>query len=504
MPQNNRRVIYFFTLISHDWRMRKSFALLLAATVIIGLTLGVANAAAPVVGKKCSKAGLSAKVAGDRFTCTKSGKKLIWKKVIPAVIKAAPSPSPTQTMDPAAATVAPSAPPEPTQTPAVAEIMTPITLSSFVSLAQSAMANSENAIPILDTANTVQVLEVKKNELPNFLFADTVQKFSFFGPTPLVEKDSSRLHGLSLVSADGRKVYQSDSAIPPWGVGFDFTSDDPKGRFIVETSATDNSGTYSWRLAYKSATGPWKYQSVNGISHKNDNEKFFDEVTLGEAGKFSIRLEFEAKTTFYGLGLADKAASVTPLLKSPAVRVLIVGDSWVWPSFNESGPVHVWDAYPGALSWLTGWNVISAGVRGQGYLSVAANETYKDRIVRDVIPQHPAVVIFTGSSNDHLFADQQIAEEMGRDIQALQKADPGVLIIVCSPYATGGDQKAPGQSKAMKAEANRIGVPYIDFINLPLFDQSNNGQGQLSQGHPTRLGSSYIAGALLKELAAVK
>ena len=484
--------------------MRKSFALLSATAVIIGLTLGMANATAPVVGKKCSKAGLTAKVAGDRFTCTKSGKKLIWKKIFPTVVKAAPTPSPTQTIDPSPVIIAPAASPEPTQIPAVSETMTPITLSAFVSSAQSAIANPENAIPILDTSNTVQVLEVKKNELPNFLFADTAQKFTFFGPTPLAEKDSSRLHGLSLVSADGHKVYQSDSAIPPWGVGFEFTSSDPKGRFIVETSATENSGTYSWRLAFKSATGPWKYQSVNGIAHKNNNEKFFDEITLGQAGKYSIRLEFEAKTTFYGLGLADEAASVTPLIKNPTVRILVLGDSWVWPAFAESGPVHVWDGYPGALSWLSGWNVISAGVRGQGYLAVAAGETYKDRVVRDVIPQHPAVVIFTGSSNDHLFTDQQIAEEMGRDIQVLQKADPSVLIIVCSPYENGGDQKAPGQSKAMKAEANRLGVPYIDFISLPLFDQSNNGQRQLSQGHPTRLGSSYIARALLKEIAAIK
>ena len=148
--------------------------------------------------------------------------------------------------------------------------------------------------------------------------------------------------------------------------------------------------------------------------------------------------------------------------------------------------------------------MISAGVRGQGYLAVAANETYKDRIVRDVIPQHPAVVIFTGSSNDHLFTDQQIAQEMVRDIQALQKANPDIVIIVCSPYENGGDGKAPGQNAAMKAEAQRVGVPYIDFINLPLFDQGNNGQHQLSSGHPTRLGSRYIAAVLLKEIAALR
>ncbi len=344
-----------------------------------------------------------------------------------------------------------------------------------------------------------------KNSLANFLAASTPDKFTFFGPTPLIESDASRAGALSLITRDNRKVYESDSALPPWAVGFKLSITDLQGRFnLVSSGSGDPGQTHSWRLAYKEGSGIWKYQSISGVSHPNDNQKYFDEVSLGAPGNYSIRLEFEAKTTFYGLGLADYAASVTPLLDTAAVRVLIVGDSWVWPAFEESGPVHVWDGYPGALSWLSEWNVISAGVRGQGYLSVAANETYKDRIVRDVLPQNPDVVIFTGSSNDHLFSDQQIADEMGRDIQALQKANPDVLIIVCSPYATGGDQKAPGQNKAMKAEAMRIGVPYIDFINLPLFDQSNNGQGQLSQGHPTRLGSSYIARALLKELAAIK
>ena len=78
------------------------------------------------------------------------------------------------------------------------------------------------------------------------------------------------------------------------------------------------------------------------------------------------------------------------------------------------------------------------------------------------------------------------------------------MIIICSPYETGGDQKAPGQNKAMKATALKLGFPYIDFISLPLFDQNNNGQKQLSNGHPTRLGSTHIANELLKEIAKLK
>ncbi|CAB4595945.1 unannotated protein [freshwater metagenome] len=450
------------------------FTLVVAFTSL--LFMPQTMAASPKTGNACSQAGMTEVANSKTFTCLKSGKKLIWsqgREISPKSI------------------------------PPIAK--NKVSLAELVKQAKGALANSDNQIPTLDTSGAVKIKKVERNILANFVAANTDKKFTFLGPTPLVETDSGRAGALSLVTKDQRAVYGSRSALPPWAVGFKLATTDSRGRFNLVSSGTGEPGqAYAWRLAYREGSGIWKYQSISGVSHPSSNQKYFDEVSLGAPGNYSIRLEFEAQTTFYGLGLADGAASVSPLLNSSAVRVLVLGDSWVWPAFEESGPIHVWDGYPGALSWLSGWNVISAGVRGQGYLSSAAGETYKDRIVRDVIPQNPAVVIFTGSSNDHLFSDQQIAGEMGRDIQILQKANPDVLIIVCSPYENGGDQKAPGQTMAMKAEAMRIGVPYIDFINLPLFDQSNNGQQQLSKGHPTRLGSSYIAGVLLKEIAAIK
>jgi DNA polymerase III delta prime subunit len=92
-----------------------------------------------------------------------------------------------------------------------------------------------------------------------------------------------------------------------------------------------------------------------------------------------------------------------------------------------------------------------------------------------------------------------IANEMGVTIKSLQKANPDILIIVCSPF-----EGSPTQAKAMKEVATAAGVSFIDFVNLPLFNKTNNGQRQLSTGHPTRLGSSYIAAQLLKENAALK
>ncbi len=55
------------------------------------------NAAAPKAGAKCAKTGATATASGKKFTCIKSGKKLVWNKGV--IIKAA-APTPTAIGDP--------------------------------------------------------------------------------------------------------------------------------------------------------------------------------------------------------------------------------------------------------------------------------------------------------------------------------------------------------------------------------------------------------------------
>jgi hypothetical protein len=59
--------------------MKKSFALCLA--VLLLTTLPISSSGAAVKGgSKCSKAGATSTSAGKKYTCIKSGKKLIWNK----------------------------------------------------------------------------------------------------------------------------------------------------------------------------------------------------------------------------------------------------------------------------------------------------------------------------------------------------------------------------------------------------------------------------------------
>ena len=77
----------FRTLNPEDKPMRRVVAVALTAVLITGNFTTFAKAAAPKAGATCSKVNQSQASKGMKFTCVKSGKKLVWKKssVIPIV-----------------------------------------------------------------------------------------------------------------------------------------------------------------------------------------------------------------------------------------------------------------------------------------------------------------------------------------------------------------------------------------------------------------------------------
>ena len=108
--------------------MRIKFLILLSVILSLSLISAPSNAAVKA-GAKCTKPGATATAAGKKFTCVKSGKKLVWNKGVS--VKAAPKPNlnpvfkpaepaPTPTPTPVAtptATPTPMPTPTPTRTP---------------------------------------------------------------------------------------------------------------------------------------------------------------------------------------------------------------------------------------------------------------------------------------------------------------------------------------------------------------------------------------------------
>jgi len=91
--------------------------LLVALVAVLSLSLITAqlSVAAVTPGAKCSKAGATSTYNGKKYTCVKSGKKLVWNKGV-AIAKPVPVASPTPT---------PVATPTPTPTPTVSATPTP-------------------------------------------------------------------------------------------------------------------------------------------------------------------------------------------------------------------------------------------------------------------------------------------------------------------------------------------------------------------------------------------
>ena len=93
---------------------------LVGALLAIALFAMPLNAVAAVkAGAACKKAGITSTYAGKKYTCIKSGKKLVWNKGV-AVVKPTPSPTPTPTPTPSPSptpTPIPTVTPTPTPTP---------------------------------------------------------------------------------------------------------------------------------------------------------------------------------------------------------------------------------------------------------------------------------------------------------------------------------------------------------------------------------------------------
>ena len=78
--------------------MRKRLALVLLVSFLVALMSPI-YAAAPKAGANCPKAGSTSVFAGKKYTCIKSGKKLVWDKGV-AIPKPTPTPTPTPTPKP--------------------------------------------------------------------------------------------------------------------------------------------------------------------------------------------------------------------------------------------------------------------------------------------------------------------------------------------------------------------------------------------------------------------
>ena len=133
--------------------MRKPLRCLLTIVILGSLLTPQISFAAVKAGASCKKVGTTATFSGKKFTCVKSGKKLVWNKGV-----AIATPRPTVTPTPA---------PEPTSTPTPS--VTPVV--SIHAIGQNTFSTSANTCSdtmtlnnlynYINEANTIPVVGVK-------------------------------------------------------------------------------------------------------------------------------------------------------------------------------------------------------------------------------------------------------------------------------------------------------------------------------------------------------
>lgn len=126
----------FFTL-----RARSRWLVAIVCLMIFATTQ-VAASAVVKAGAKCSKAGTTSISSGKKFTCVKSGTKLVWNKGV--AVKAAPKPEANPVFKPVEPTPTSTPMPSPTPTPNVKPLEINATAKKAFDIIQAAKIQSSN------------------------------------------------------------------------------------------------------------------------------------------------------------------------------------------------------------------------------------------------------------------------------------------------------------------------------------------------------------------------
>lgn len=255
----------------------------------------------------------------------------------------------------------------------------------------------------------------------------------------------------------------------PWAAEFVLDTADATGRFEVATKGT---GAGIRVLIRSKETGAWQYVTVGAtFTPAGDGGWHNDLVTLGAAGLYTIRLEFDSNVIFFGLrvGSADSVSATN----SAGKRVIVVGDSFTEPTIVDTGTKFSWDGWAQLASYVTGYDIWSAGSGGTGYVAPGSGGRvkFRDRLAADVIPYAPDEVWWFGGINDASESTSAVLAEAVACWAQVTTALPNCRQIVAAPFWKGGVRTIPASllnmDAGLSAAAATAGLTYLPILLSP-------------------------------------
>ncbi|MFC6578306.1 SGNH/GDSL hydrolase family protein [Planomonospora parontospora] len=196
-----------------------------------------------------------------------------------------------------------------------------------------------------------------------------------------------------------------------------------------------------------------------------------------------------------GRETGGQAAARPMAARAAAPVVMVVGDSFT----VGSGPVERWESYAARSARELGWQLITAGMGGTGFVNPGrVGRTFHDSFARELAWRPaPDLLIISGGHNDRRTRPGEVYEAAARLLRTVAGHWPGTRVVVVGPLWMGAAPRwAYGVRNAVALAAERAGVPFLD----PLGMRWGRGLTLPDGVHPTGEGHARIARWLVASL----
>jgi len=263
----------------------------------MGLMSDIAVGAAPKAGATCSKNGLVSVSNGVKYTCVKSGSKLLWNKGVK--VSPVPSATPTATATPAPV---PSATPSATATPAPIPSSSPTPKAFKASIPISLPVSQKGPITFANVMDHIsEIPQTAYQNVQNVIAANSpvnVETSIFVGPTTVLDVAGGTARIKEIVAREAQ-LWSGFSQSPYYAIYAYNAEDEPatEQKFLADfkTRGYDNSdkefsagpiramaGNCQQTVIPGQFSGPLtSCRGANSGSYTNSNDSFLE---LGQTG----------------------------------------------------------------------------------------------------------------------------------------------------------------------------------------------------------------------------